>query len=206
MSAPALAMPEPRAAMAPIFRAIGRAFAQPPVLSVSQWAEARLHLPPRTTSRPGPFRFDLVPYARDILDALSPSSPWRLVVWETSAQVAKTTIGLVWATYVIDQNPGPFLHVQPTQNNARRLAKTKLEPMIEATACLREKIKPARSRDSGNTRLAKEFPNGIFWMAGANSPAELAGMSARDTHLDEVERFPREGGDEGDPVEIVGAR
>jgi phage terminase large subunit GpA-like protein len=124
----------------------------------------------------------------------------------SSGQVAKTTIGLAWAGYVIDQHPGPMLHVQPTVNTAKRLMKTKLEPIIKATPCLAAKVGPSRSRDATNTRLSKEFPNGILHATGANSPAELAGMSARDTHLDEVDRFPRDVGEEGDPADLSEVR
>jgi phage terminase large subunit GpA-like protein len=186
--------------------ALARGFAPDPVLKPSEWAEAKLILPNVTASRPGPFRWAFAPYGIDVIDALAPTAPWRLVVLMSSGQVAKTTIGLAWAGYVIDQHPGPMLHVQPTVNTAKRLMKTKLEPIIKATPCLAAKVGPSRSRDATNTRLSKEFPNGILHATGANSPAELAGMSARDTHLDEVDRFPRDVGEEGDPTDLSEVR
>jgi phage terminase large subunit GpA-like protein len=201
------APPEEPGGLSPhILRAIGRGFTPPPVLLVSEWAERYLELPAVSTSRPGRYRHEWAPHARAIMDALSPASPWRRVVFMSSAQIAKTTIGLAWIGYTIDQHPGPLLHVQPTVNTAKRLSRQRIEPMIVATPCLRTKVRPARARDAGNTRLAKEFPNGLLILTGANSPAELAQMPARDVHLDELDRFPTEVGEEGDPVELVAVR
>ena len=71
---------------------------------------------------------------------------------------------------------------------------------------LREKVAPARSRDSGNTVLSKEFPGGILVMTGANSAVGLRSMPVRYLFLDEVDAYPPSADDEGDPVALAEAR
>ena len=65
---------------------------------------------------------------------------------------------------------------------------------------------PARSRDSGNTVLSKEFPGGILVMTGANSAVGLRSMPVRYLFLDEVDAYPPSADDEGDPVALAEAR
>ena len=71
---------------------------------------------------------------------------------------------------------------------------------------LREKVTPARSRDSGNTVLSKEFPGGILVMTGANTAVGLRSMPARYLFLDEVDAYPASADEEGDPVALAEAR
>ena len=55
-----------------------------------------------------------------------------------------------------------MLAVQPTVELAKRFSRQRIEPLISESPALRERVKPARSRDAGNTMLSKEFPAG-FW-------------------------------------------
>jgi threonine dehydrogenase-like Zn-dependent dehydrogenase len=71
---------------------------------------------------------------------------------------------------------------------------------------LRERVKPARSRDAGNTMLSKEFAGGILIMTGANSAVGLRSKPARCIFLDEVDAYPASADDEGDPVSLAEAR
>ena len=68
---------------------------------------------------------------------------------------------------------GPMLAVQPTVELAKRNSRQRIDPLIEESAALRERVKPARSRDAGNTMLSKEFAGGILIMTGANSAVGL---------------------------------
>jgi phage terminase large subunit GpA-like protein len=67
-------------------------------------------------------------------------------------------------------------------------------------------VAPARSRDSGNRQLSKEFPGGQLVMTGANSAVGLRSMSARFLFLDEVDAYPGDVEGEGDPVALAEAR
>jgi phage terminase large subunit GpA-like protein len=122
------------------------------------------------------------------------------------AQVGGTECGNNWIGYVIHHVPGPMLAVQPTTELAKRFSEQRIDPMVEETPALRERVAPARSRDSGNRQLSKEFPDGQLVMTGANSAVGLRSMSARFLFLDEIDAYPGDVDGEGDPVALAEAR
>ena len=177
-----------------------------PALTVSEWADRHRVLSPRASAEPGRYRTDRTPYMRAIMDALSPAHPARRVVFMKAAQVGATESGNNWIGYVIHHAPGPMLAVQPTVELAKRFSRQRIEPLIEECPSLRERVKPARSRDAGNTVLSKEFPAGLLVITGANSAVGLRSMPARYLFLDEVDAYPPSADEEGDPVALAEAR
>ncbi len=105
--------------------------------------------------------------------------------------------------YVIDQDPGPILVVQPRVEDGEAWSKDRLAPMLRDTPVLREKVADVRSRDANNRVLHKRFQGGSITIAGANSPAGLAMRPIRYVLLDEVDRYPPSAGTEGDPVSLA---
>lgn len=177
-----------------------------PALTVSEWADRHRLLSPRASAEPGRYRTDRTPYIRDIVDALSPAHPARRIVVMKSAQVGFTEGGNNWIGYVIHHAPGPMLAVQPTVELAKRFSRQRVDPLISESPALRERVKPARSRDAGNTVLSKEFPAGLLVITGANSAVGLRSMPARYLFLDEVDAYPPSADEEGDPVALAEAR
>ena len=177
-----------------------------PALTVSEWADQHRVLSPRASAEPGRYRTDRTPYMREIVDALSPMHPVRRIVVMKSAQVGFTEGGNNWIGYVIHHAPGPMLAVQPTVELAKRFSRQRIEPLIAESPALRERVKPARSRDAGNTVLSKEFPAGLLVITGANSAVGLRSMPARYLFLDEVDAYPPSADEEGDPVALAEAR
>src|SRR5712691_9542182 len=145
-----------------------------PPLTVSEWSDRYRTLSQRASAEPGPWRTDRTPYLREIMDCLSPSSPVETVVLMKGAQIGGTECGNNWIGYVVHQAPGPMLSIQPTVEMAKRNSKQPIDPLTEESAVLRELVSDPRSRDSGNTMLAKEFPGGILVMTGANSAVGFA--------------------------------
>jgi phage terminase large subunit GpA-like protein len=175
-------------------------------LTVSEWADRNRILSPRDSAEPGRYRTDRTPYMREIMDALSPTHSPRRVVFMKSAQVGATTAGSNFIGYVVHHAPGPMLAVQPTVELAKRFSRQRLDPLIAESPVLRERVKPARSRDAGNTVLSKEFPAGLLIITGANSAVGLRSMPARYLFLDEVDAYPPSADEEGDPVALAEAR
>jgi phage terminase large subunit GpA-like protein len=191
---------------ADIIRAWARGLAPDPALTVSEWADRYRILSSRASSEAGRYRTDRTPYMRAIMDALSPAHPARKIVFMKAAQVGATEAGNNWIGYCIHQVPGPFLAVQPTTDLAKRLSQQRIEPLIEESPELRAIVLPARSRDSGNTVLAKRFAGGQLILAGANSAVGLRSMPARWLFLDEVDAYPGDVDGEGDPIALAEAR
>ena len=174
-----------------------------PLLTVSSWADEHRRLGSKSSAEPGPWRTDRAPYAREPMDSLSVTDPTEVVVLMWGAQTSKTETGNNWTGYVIHHAPGPMMLVQPTVDMAKRLSKQRLADMIDQTPALRERIAESRSRDSGNTLMSKEFPGGVLILAGANSASGLRSMPARYLFLDEVDAYPLDVDDEGDPVSLA---
>ena len=177
-----------------------------PQLTVSEWADEHRMLSSKASAEPGPWRTSRTPYLKEPMDCLSSSSPVQRVVMMFAAQTGKTESGSNWLGYVIHHAPGPMLLVQPTVEMAKRLSKQRLESLINETPCLRERIAPARSRDSGNTLFAKEYPGGILVITGSNSASGLRSMPCRYLFLDEIDAFPADVDGEGDPVSLAERR
>ncbi|MBO4405625.1 MAG: phage terminase large subunit family protein, partial [Alphaproteobacteria bacterium] len=173
------------------------------VISVSDWADANRVLSRTASSEPGRFRTSRTPYLKEIMDALSPSSPYEKVVFMKGAQIGGTEAGNNWIGYMIDQAPGPMLVVQPTVEMGKRWSKGRLAPLIEDTPCLRDKVKDPRTRDSGNTVQSKEFPGGQVVITGANSAVGLRSMPVKYLFLDEVDAYPPDADSEGDPLTLA---
>lgn len=117
-----------------------------------------------------------------------------------------TEAGNNWLGYIMHISPAPTLMVMPTEAMVKKNSKTRIDPMIEASPILRERIAPARSRDSGNTMLQKEFPGGVLMLVGANSASGLRSMPVRFLFLDEVDAYPMDLDGEGSPLALAMAR
>ncbi|MDD1651201.1 MAG: phage terminase large subunit family protein [Methylococcaceae bacterium] len=177
-----------------------------PLLSVSEWSDEHRVLSSLASSEPGRWRTQRTPYLKAIMDCLSPTSPVERVVFMKGSQTGGTEAGSNWIGYVIHHAPGPMMAVWPTVDMAKRNSKIRIDPLIEESVALRERIAPPRSRDSGNTILAKEFRGGVLVMTGANSAVGLRSMPVRYLFLDEVDGYPPDVEGEGDAISLAEAR
>jgi phage terminase large subunit GpA-like protein len=177
-----------------------------PVLTVSQWADKHRYLTTKTSSEPGVWRTDRTPYLKEIMDVLSITHPAQKIVFKKASQIGGTESGYNWLGYVIDHAPGPFMLVMPTVDTARKVSRQRIEPLIEASRKLKDKVRAQKSRDSSNTMLMKDFPGGTLVIAGANSAAGLKSMPAKFLMLDEVDEYPLDVEGQGDPISLVLAR
>ena len=174
----------------------------PPDLKISQWADRFRRIPPEASAEPGQWRTSRAEYQREIMNAISNPLVERVIVM-TSAQVGKTEILLNTIGYFIDQEPSPILVLQPTLNMGQSFSKDRLTPMIRDTPALQDKVKDARSRDSGNTIMHKKFVGGHITISATNSPVSLASRPIRVLLCDEVDRYPESAGKEGDPLTLA---
>ena len=177
-----------------------------PDLTVTQWADRYRILPKKSSAEPGRYRSARTPYAREIMDALSTGSPITEICVMKGTQLGFTELGNNWFGYVVDITPGPMMMVFPTLDLAKDHSKQKMQPTINETPRLKEKIREARTRDSGNTIDTKEFPGGIIFLSGSNSGAFFRSKSIRFLFLDDVDGFELDVGGEGDPAELARKR
>lgn len=177
-----------------------------PLLSVSEWADRNRLLDSRSSAMPGRYRTAVTPFLKEIMDNLGEYSEVEEVICMKGAQLGVTEAGLNWIGYTIDISPCPMLFVEPTKDVMELVSKTRVQPMLDSTPNLVRKVKPSRSRDSGNTLTKKEFPGGILRMAGANSAASLRNMPVKRLVLDEVDAYPMDLDGEGNPIDLARKR
>jgi len=177
-----------------------------PLMDIDEWSDKYRILSSAASAEPGPWRTSRVPYMREVFKCLSPSSPIEEVVVMKGAQLGFTEAATNWIGYIIDITSGPILAVQPTVDMAKRYSRQRIDQLIDTSDRLYKKVKEARSRDSGNTILSKEFPGGILVLTGANSATGLRSLSARFLLLDEIDAYPSDLDGEGDPILLAKAR
>lgn len=136
---------------------------------------------------------------------LSPTHPCRRVVVMGASQMLKTQVFLNWMGASIHMAPGNMLALEPSLNLSKRLS-GRIGKTIDAVTPLRDKVAPARSRDSKNTVDTKEFSGGSLYITTAGSAANLSEVSARYVYGDEIDRWERNINEEGDPVDLAEAR
>lgn len=122
------------------------------------------------------------------------------------SQVGKSEVELNVIGYIIDQDPGSTLYVQPNLDDAKKFSRLRIAPMFRDSPRLRRKVAEVKSRDSGNTVLQKTFPGGMLTIVGSQSPSALASTPARYVLGDEVDRWVLSAGTEGDPWSLAAAR
>lgn len=189
-----------------MYGVLARAVQPKPVLRVSDWADEKRILSSKGSAMHGQWRTERTPYLREPMDVLSVTSPVQRVVLQFCSQIGKSEVGLNWLGYVMDHAPGPMLAVVPTLEVRKRWKAQRLDPMLGETPALRELLGARKSRDAANSEDLIDFPGGILVLGGANSAASLASMPIRYVLCDEVDRFPWDVGDEGDPLGLIDER
>lgn len=188
-----------------LFKKFPSFVAPPPDYKISEWADTNRVLSAEGSSESGKFKTDRAPYQREMMDAACDDDVETIVIM-TSAQIGKTEIINNIVGYFIDYDPCPIMMVMPTEALAKTWSKKRLTPMLRDTPCLRGKVADSKTRDGDNTILEKSFPGGYITMVGANSPVGLSSRPIRVVLADEVDRFPKSAGAEGDPLALAEKR
>ena len=153
-----------------------------PIL-VSDWAEQNRILS-ETSMEPGRWRTDRAPHTREIMNCVNDPRVRQITVWGSS-QIGKTELMNNIIGYLMDVDPCGIMVMQPTDKDARDYSQQKLEPMIQDTPCLRDKVAKKKSRSADNAILKKKFMGGFLIIVSGNSTSSTRGRTARVTLGDE---------------------
>lgn len=192
----------------PVEKTFSKAFANyrpPKDLTVSEWAEQFRVLSRESSAEAGPWRNARTPYLVDIMDAFTDPNVSK-ITFVASSQVGKSEFELNTIGYIIDEDPGSVLYVQPTIEDAKKFSRIRIAPMIRDSKALAKKVADVKSRDSGNTMLQKSFAGGMLTIVGSNSASALASTPVRYVIGDELDRWALSAGTEGDPWKLAEAR
>lgn len=186
-------------------RSAVRGMRPPEKMTVSQWADKKRRLSAESSAETGSWRTSRTPYLREIMDSFTDPKVKHIAI-VASSQVGKSeTINNIIG-YIIDQDPGSILFIQPTTVDAKEYSRLRIAPMIRDCPTLKKKVADPKARDSGNTILQKTYPGGILTMCGSTEAHALASKPIRYIFGDERDRWAASAGSEGDPWELATAR
>ncbi|TAN49055.1 MAG: phage terminase large subunit family protein [Methylococcaceae bacterium] len=188
------------------YQRLARHIARREKLTVSTWADRYRWLSGKGSAEKGLWRTSRTPYLKEIMDVLSPHSPVQEIVIMKSSQVGVTECTINWIGCIMHHAPAPTMVLLPTEESRDAWVQQKLNPMITESDAVNRVMQGAKSRDAGNRKDLKEFPGGMLFLAGGNSPNSYAQRTARYVMLDDADRFPAEVGKEGDPVSLARGR
>ena len=105
---------------------------------------------------------------RAIMDALSPSHPAQRVVFMKAAQVGATEAGNCFIGFVMHHAPGPMLAVQPTVELAKRNSRQRIDPLIEESPALRERVQDNQIERGDMIEADRDLVGGFVLDAGGS--------------------------------------
>ena len=175
-------------------------------LTVSQWADTNRELSGKQAGERGRWRTARNPILREIMDAMSASSRVTDIWVMKSSQVGVTEATVNFLGYCMDHAPAPVMVLMPTLDSRDKWKAQKLNPLLQDTPVIRDLLGGQRSRDAANSKDMIDFPGGVLFLAGGNSPNSYAQSSVRYLIMDDLDRFPGEVGEEGDPVALAKGR
>ncbi|HOT98557.1 MAG TPA: phage terminase large subunit family protein [bacterium] len=175
-------------------------------LTVSQWSDAHRELSGKQAGERGRWRTARNPILREIMDAMSASSRVTDIWVIKSSQVGVTEATVNFLGYTMDHAPAPVMVLMPTLDSRDAWKAQKLNPLLQETPVIRDLLGGQRSRDAANSKDMIDFPGGVLFLAGGNSPNSYAQRSVRFLIMDDLDRFPPEVGEEGDPVALAKGR
>lgn len=170
----------------------------PPRVDYNRWAAEYLIFGAESAF-PGPYDGSRLPFFHRPLECLGPDDPARTVTVMGSAQVGKTVVAEIFTSASLDLDPGAFLYVHPTEDNAVRWARTKWRPRLRATPRLQTVFDLKQTKEGGNSTLYQERRDGrgFLLISGASSEASLSMISVPRQVQDDLAKWTDN--DAGDP-------
>ena len=149
-----------------------------------RWAEQHVIIPSAAVGERGDSTESI--FVREIREAFADEGINEISAM-CSAQSAKTLTILCCLLWAICEDPGPILWVTADRQEAVKLVKGRLIPMMERCAPVWARV--PKERGKRNT-LEIYFPGAPLIITGAKSPASLQSTPFRYILLDEVRSYP----------------
>lgn len=176
-------------------------------ISPSEWAEANRVLPAGTTALPGPYRFAVAPYLREILDCMGVNSPIREVALMKGVQTCGTS-GIIENSIGYDiahVKTAPAMFLTADAELAKLRVEGNIQPMIRESN-LQDRIRSndtENKKKTGNTAAKIEWIGGGFLIPfGAINANKLRSIPIQRLYRDEIDAFPLYVGKDGDPMAL----
>jgi len=183
-------------------RALAAAVRPDPKTRISEWAAANRVLPP-DVPEPGPWRNERTPYLVDIMDTMSPGSPYREGWVKKGVQVGGSACGENFIGAAICTAAGSILMVFATLDDAKQWELSRFTEMRDNTRELRRRVKDPRTTGSDNTKLRKKYPGGVLRLVGANRAGAVKSATIRYVKFEEPDEYVTDLDDQGNPIALA---
>lgn len=161
----------------------------------SMWAAEAVSLPDGG-------RFVPFAYQREIMDTLVEPDVRRVVLLK-AVRVGYTQMLNALLLYIIARGGPSALVVQPTFEEAKQYNKDDLVPSLSSCPAVAPLVRSIRLTGSDNTIVQKRFAGGSIRIAGASSGSGLRRFTVGVVMFDEVDSYPPEIPQLGDPVKMA---
>lgn len=153
-----------------------------PLKTISEYVDMHLQLPPPANFS-GAYTVKKTPYAREMMDEMSPTSPTTEIIICTGTQMSKTQVELNAVAYYMKHDPTSILFAQSNKTEMKLFYAQRIKPMIDHNKELTEIVSRA-------TLDIIEFPGGFVKMASGEAANSLKSIMARIVILDEYDGWP----------------
>lgn len=184
-----------------LLEALKKGFEPDPLMTVSEWADAYRVLPSESSSEPGQYRTERMPYLEEIAYELSPQSLTAEITVIKGTQLGFTELGNNMLFCYADLYPCPMLQILPTESAVRTHSSSKLWASIKVTPRLKNLFRARKSKD-GSSITSLLFRGGSIALGWSNSAATFASMSRRVVICDDIDRWGEEI-EGGDPLDLA---
>lgn len=189
---PASAAPAaPRLAFSPgspVPLVFARVFAERSAFNVHQWAEANITLRKTASANSGPYRLARTPHTRFLQELFTTPGVRRITV-KKSDQAAITESILNFIRYCVAESPRNILYVIDSANEAKRIARTRLEPSLQDCPVTRQHI--SAEDEAELQTLTFYLRDMTLYFAGGSSIGAIANKPVSVVIIDEADKIPR---------------
>jgi phage terminase large subunit GpA-like protein len=175
----------------------------------SDWNEKYRSMDSSVSRFKGRFSYDWTPYAREIVDCLSPSHPARRISLMNGAQLGGSVgvieAGVIW---IISEQPGNILFLTGHSDLSEE-AIEKIDNAIDSTGIrhlIRPNIKRRKTQKTGDTNFKKEFPGGSLVMGSVGNHKLLMQRSCMYGFADDLDAAKQFSKSDGSTVSLIEQR
>lgn len=172
-------------------------------LTVSEWADTYRYLGTEESSEPGKFRTNRIPYWRAVQDMLSPGSKVEQFYLMKGSQIGATQMVLNILGAHADLAPQPLLYAIPGDQQVKKAANGKFEPLIKNTPALRRKFSRRGAKEGTASMHEKQFHGGTLYIANAESVQTWRSTPIGFIVIDEFSGTSPDIGGEGDVITLA---
>ncbi len=174
-------------------------FSTPPQ-RLSQWADREFYLSAESSYTEG--NWACYPWQVAILDCMA-NDDIETLVMRKSTRVGYTKMVLAYMAYTAKERRRSQVHFSPTDDDRDIFVKAELNPMLRDVKPMAEVFPWEGKRHSNNTLMQKVMLGSIMHLRSGTSGTGYRALTVDSAVLDEVDAFPRDVDNEGDPKKLA---